>query len=257
MACSAAASRTCRFIPAIRLTPGVGATKDAKRLKIEDAPTITKIPVLPISYADAQPLLEALTGRVAPPTVARRLGHHLSRGARRRKSASEGEIQLGHQTRLRRDRENSRRDVPDEWVLRGNHHDAWVNGAEDPTSGMVAVLEEARALGELLKAGWKPKRTIIYCAWDGEEPGLLGSTEWAETHYDELRAHAVAYINSDSNGTRLSGHRRFAHAGKIRQRCRARDQRSGNQAFRLEAQSPARNCRSQIAGGAREAAPAR
>ena len=89
---------------------------------------------------------------------------------------------------------------PDEWVVRGNHHDAWVNGAEDPTSGMVAELEEARALGELLKAGWKPKRTIIYCAWDGEEPGLLGSTEWAETHYDELRAHAVAYINSDSNG---------------------------------------------------------
>src|SRR5216684_1451611 len=89
---------------------------------------------------------------------------------------------------------------PDEWVIRGNHHDAWVNGAEDPTSGMVAVLEEGRGLGELLKAGWKPKRTIILCAWDGEEPGLLGSTEWAEEHYDDLRAHGVAYINSDSNG---------------------------------------------------------
>src|SRR5262249_51933472 len=89
--------------------------------------------------------------------------------------------------------------LPDEWVIRGNHHDAWVNGAEDPTSGMVAVLEEARALGELLKQGWQPKRTIILCAWDGEEPGLLGSTEWAEQHADELRAHAVAYINSDSN----------------------------------------------------------
>jgi len=85
-------------------------------------------------------------------------------------------------------------------VIRGNHHDAWVNGAEDPTSGMVAVLEEGRGLGELLKAGWKPKRTIILCAWDGEEPGLLGSTEWAEEHYDDLRAHAVAYVNSDSNG---------------------------------------------------------
>ena len=76
----------------------------------------------------------------------------------------------------------------------------WVNGAEDPISGLVAEMEEARALGELVKSGWKPKRTIIYCAWDGEEPGLLGSTEWAETHYDELRAHAVAYINSDGNG---------------------------------------------------------
>jgi len=89
---------------------------------------------------------------------------------------------------------------PDEWVIRGNHHDGWVNGAEDPISGQVAMLEEARSLGELVKSGWKPKRTIIYCAWDGEEPGLLGSTEWAEQHYDELRAHGVAYINSDGNG---------------------------------------------------------
>ena len=88
---------------------------------------------------------------------------------------------------------------PDEWVIRGNHHDAWVNGAEDPISGMVTVLEEARSMGELLKQGWKPKRTIIYCAWDGEEPGLLGSTEWVETHVDELRKHAVMYVNSDSN----------------------------------------------------------
>src|SRR5467141_4544259 len=87
---------------------------------------------------------------------------------------------------------------PDEWVIRGNHHDAWVNGAEDPTSGMVAVLEEARAFGELLKQGWKPKRSIILCAWDGEEPALLGSTEWVETHADELKQKAVAYLNSDS-----------------------------------------------------------
>src|SRR5205085_2516176 len=88
----------------------------------------------------------------------------------------------------------------DEWVVRGNHHDAWVNGADDPISGMVTLLEEARAVGELAKTGWKPKRTIIYCAWDGEEPGLLGSTEWAETHAVELQQHAVVYVNSDSNG---------------------------------------------------------
>ena len=85
-------------------------------------------------------------------------------------------------------------------MIRGNHHDAWVNGAEDPLSGQAALLEEARAYGELLKQGWRPKRTIVYCAWDGEEPGLLGSTEWAETHAAELSQHAVAYINSDSNG---------------------------------------------------------
>ena len=89
---------------------------------------------------------------------------------------------------------------PDAWVIRGNHHDAWVNGAQDPISGQVALLEEARSLGELVKQGWRPKRTIIYCAWDGEEPMLLGSTEWAEAHDAELKQHAVAYINSDGNG---------------------------------------------------------
>jgi N-acetylated-alpha-linked acidic dipeptidase len=94
---------------------------------------------------------------------------------------------------------------PNQWIIRGNHHDAWVNGAEDPISGLVAELEEARAFGELLKQGWKPKRTIIYAAWDGEEPGLLGSTEWAETHADELAKKAVVYINSDTNGRGILG----------------------------------------------------
>ena len=89
--------------------------------------------------------------------------------------------------------------APDEWIIRGNHHDAWVNGAEDPISGQAPLLEEARALGLLLKQGWKPRRTIIYAAWDGEEPMLLGSTEWVETHADELRQHAAVYINSDGN----------------------------------------------------------
>jgi N-acetylated-alpha-linked acidic dipeptidase len=186
--------------PGDPLTPGVGATKDAKRLRIEDAQTITKIPVLPISYADAQPLLEALTGRVAPPQWRGGLGitYHVGPGD----AKVHLKVKSNWLTKPVYDviAKIPGATLPDEWVLRGNHHDAWVNGAEDPTSGMVAVLEEARALGELLKAGWKPKRTIIYCAWDGEEPGLLGSTEWAETHYDELRTHAVAYINSDSNG---------------------------------------------------------
>lgn len=90
--------------------------------------------------------------------------------------------------------------APDEWVIRGNHHDAWVNGAEDPISGQVALMEEARALGDLLRQGWKPRRTIIYSAWDGEEEGLLGSTEWVEAHADELRTKAVAYFNTDTNG---------------------------------------------------------
>src|SRR6202171_4957202 len=186
--------------PGDPLTPGVGATKDAKRLEIKDAPTLTKIPVLPISYADAQPLLAALTGRVAPEGWRGGLGitYHIGPGPAKvhLKVKSNWDIKPVYDVIAKIPGSA----FPDEWVIRGNHHDAWVNGAEDPTSGMVAVLEEARAFGELLKAGWKPKRTIILCAWDGEEPGLLGSTEWAEQHYDELRAHAVAYINSDSNG---------------------------------------------------------
>ncbi len=189
------------FYPGDPLTPGVGATKEAKRLKVSEAATITKIPVLPISYADAQPLLAALTGRVAPEGWRGGLGitYHVGPGA--------AKVHL----RVKSNWEPLKPlyDViaripgsvfPDEWVIRGNHHDGWVNGAEDPISGQIALLEEARALGDLVKSGWKPKRTIIYCAWDGEEPGLLGSTEWAEQHYDELRAHAVAYINSDANG---------------------------------------------------------
>ncbi len=188
------------FYPGDPLTPGVGATKDAKRLKIEEAATITKIPVLPISYADAQPLLAALTGRVAPEGWRGGLGitYRVGPGPAKvhLKVKSNWEIKPVYDV-IGKIQGST---FPDEWVIRGNHHDGWVNGAEDPISGMVAVLEEARALGELMKSGWKPKRTIIYCAWDGEEPGLLGSTEWAEAHYDELRAHGVAYINSDGNG---------------------------------------------------------
>jgi N-acetylated-alpha-linked acidic dipeptidase len=89
---------------------------------------------------------------------------------------------------------------PDEWIVRGNHHDAWVNGAQDPASGMSAELEEARALGELVKQGWRPKRTIVYAAWDGEEQGLIGSTEWVEHNLPELREKAAVYINTDGNG---------------------------------------------------------
>ena len=89
---------------------------------------------------------------------------------------------------------------PDEWILRANHYDAWVNGASDPVSGAAAEVEELRALGELLKQGWRPKRTIVYALWDGEEQGWLGSTEWAETHAAELSLKAVAYLASDSTG---------------------------------------------------------
>jgi N-acetylated-alpha-linked acidic dipeptidase len=181
------------------LTPGIGATPDAKRLALKDAQSLTKIPVLPISYADAEPLLAAIGGPVAP----REWRGGLPITYRIGPGPARVHVKMFSNWYMK-----PLYDVigkipgstyPDEWVIRGNHHDAWVNGAEDPVSGMVTVLEEARSMGELLKQGWKPKRTLIYCAWDGEEPGLLGSTEWVETHVAELRQHAVMYVNSDSN----------------------------------------------------------
>ena len=131
--------------------------------------------------------------------MARRAPTHLSHRPQQGHGASCACFQLGSQAALQRRGDHPRSTFPDQWVIRGNHHDGWVNGAGDPISGASPELEEARALGELLKQGWKPARTIMYCFWDGEEPALLGSTEWAEFHADELKQHAVAYFNSDGN----------------------------------------------------------
>ncbi len=191
--------------PGDPLTPGVPATMTAKRIPREKAETLTKIPVLPISYGDAQPLLEALAGPVAPPSWRGGLPitYHVGPGPARVHLAvsSSWDVKPIHNVigMLKGEK------YPSEWVLRGNHHDAWVFGAEDPISGMVSLLEEARALGQLARSGWKPKRTIVYCAWDGEEEGLLGSTEWVEAHADELRQKAVAYINTDGYGRGFVG----------------------------------------------------
>jgi len=186
--------------PGDPLTPGVGATPDAKRLPLSEAKTITKIPVLPISYADAQPLLAALKGPVAPANWrgALPMTYHIGPGPAKvhLKIKSNWDTKRLYDV-VARIPGTSEADV---WIVRGNHHDAWVNGAEDPVSAANAEMEEARGLAALLKQGWQPKRTIVYCVWDGEEEGLLGSTEWAEAHADELRAHAAVYVNSDGNG---------------------------------------------------------
>jgi N-acetylated-alpha-linked acidic dipeptidase len=185
--------------PGDPLTPGVGATPEAKRLAVKDARSITKIPVLPISYGDAQPLLAALAGPMAPDDWRGSLPipYHVGPGPAQvhLKVAFNWDIKPVYDVIAKIPGSVE----PDEWILRGNHHDAWVNGAEDPISAQVSLLEEARGLSLLLKQGWKPRRTIIYCAWDGEEPMLLGSTEWVETHADELREHAAVYINTDGN----------------------------------------------------------
>jgi N-acetylated-alpha-linked acidic dipeptidase len=186
--------------PGDPLTPGVGATKDAKRLDRKDAATILKIPVLPISYHDAQPLLAALDGPVATGDWSGSLPitYHIGPGKATVHLKMEFNWDIVPAYDVIATIKGST--YPNEWVMRGNHHDAWVNGASDPISGQSAMLDEAKALGDLLKTGWRPKRTIVYCSWDGEEPGLIGSTEFAERHDKELQEKAVVYINSDDNG---------------------------------------------------------
>jgi N-acetylated-alpha-linked acidic dipeptidase len=181
-------------------TPGVGAVEGVKLIPIDQVQTITKIPVLPISYVDATPFLKALGGETVP--EAWRGGLPLTYHVGPSTAKAHLAVSFNWDRKPLNDvvARIPGSKFPDEWVIRGNHHDAWVNGAEDPLSGASPELEEARALGQLLQQGWKPSRTIIYCFWDGEEPALLGSTEWAEYHADELKHHAVAYFNSDGNG---------------------------------------------------------
>jgi N-acetylated-alpha-linked acidic dipeptidase len=186
--------------PGDPLTPGVGATKDAKRLSREEAKTILKIPAIPISYGDAQHFLAALGGPVAPPSFrgALPITYHVGPGPAVVHLAVKSDWSLKTVYDTVAVIKGSQ--YPDQWVLRGNHHDGWVFGASDPLSGNVVEMQEAKAIGALVKQGWRPKRTLVYLGWDGEEPGLLGSTEWAETHADELRRKGVIYINTDNNG---------------------------------------------------------
>jgi N-acetylated-alpha-linked acidic dipeptidase len=201
--------------PGDPLTPGVGATKDAKRLDRKDAVVILKIPCLPIGYGDAQRLLAALGGPVAPANWRGSLPITYKVGG-----GPEAQVHIA----VKSDWSPKTlydvigvlkgKDAPNEWIVRGNHHDGWVMGASDPLSGQIAELAEAKAMGQLWKGGWRPSRTIVYASWDGEEPGLLGSTEWAETHADELKQKALVYINSDGNGrgfVRMEGSHDFQH----------------------------------------------
>jgi N-acetylated-alpha-linked acidic dipeptidase len=180
-------------------TPGTGSIADAPRLARSEAKTILRIPVLPISYGDAGPLLAALGGDVVPPAWRGALGltYHYGPGPARvhLKVLSDWD----HKTIYDVIGTIRGSEQPDTWVIRGNHRDAWVFGAWDPLSGHAAMLSEARAIGALMQTGWRPRRTLVYASWDAEEPGLIGSTEWAETHAAELAASAVAYVNSDTN----------------------------------------------------------
>jgi N-acetylated-alpha-linked acidic dipeptidase len=186
--------------PGDPLTPGIGATADAKRLDRSQAETLLKIPVLPISHADAQVLLAAMSGDVAPKEWrgALPITYHVDSGDALVHLAVKSDWSLKTIYDVIAMMKGSA--YPDQWVVRGNHHDGWVFGASDPLSGQVSLLEEAKIIGGLVRQGYRPKRTLVYTSWDGEEPGLLGSTEWVETHAAELKQKAVLYVNSDTNG---------------------------------------------------------
>jgi N-acetylated-alpha-linked acidic dipeptidase len=181
------------------LTPNVGATADARRLALAEAETLMKIPALPISYADARPFLAALGGQVVPRAWrgALPITYHAGPGPARVHLALQSDWSLKTLYDVIATMKGAER--PDEWVIRANHRDGWVFGAWDPLSGQAEMLQEAKSIADLARTGWRPKRTLVYASWDGEEPGLLGSTEWAEAHADELKAKAVLYVNSDSN----------------------------------------------------------
>lgn len=187
------------------LTPGVGATKEAVRLPLGEAKTLTRVPVLPISYGDAEPLLRALAGPMTPESWRGALPFPYRFGP----GPARVHLKLAFDWSLKPVHDVIAvlpgAELPDEWIVRGNHHDAWVNGASDPVSGMVSLLAEAKAIGTLAKDGFRPRRTLVYAAWDGEEAGLLGSTEWAEKHAAELGEKAVAYLNTDSVSRGLLG----------------------------------------------------
>lgn len=186
-------------------TPFVGSTADAKRLKREEITTIMKIPVLPISYEDALPLLKSLKGPVVPESWRGSLPITYHAGPSEHKVHLKLAFNWDYKPIYNVIAKMKGTEFPDEWIIRGNHHDGWVNGASDPLSGMVAEMDEARAIGELAKKGIRPKRTLVFCAWDGEEPSLLGSTEWVEDHAEELKKKAVLYLNSDGNSRGFMG----------------------------------------------------
>ena len=191
--------------PGDPLTPGYGSRGDVDRLTIEEAPTIMKIPVLPISYSDALPLLESLGGPIAPSSWrgGLPLTYHIGPGPAKVNLQLEFDWQL--RTVYNPVGKLTGSKYPDEWIMRGNHHDGWAASAADPISGMVSLMEEARGIGTLLKTGWRPKRTLLYAGWDIEEPGLLGSTEWVEYYKKDIQDKMVVYINTDGTGVGFLG----------------------------------------------------
>src|ERR1700676_4218858 len=185
------------IVPGDPLTPGWASVPGAKRIPIEQAQSAPKIMALPLSWHDAKPLLENMDGPVAPENWQGGLPIRYHLGGERVKVHLKIEMDNGPQPYYVVEGRIRGLELPDEWVVLGNHRDAWVFGGVDPSSGTASMMELTRALGQLNREGMRPRRTLVICSWDGEEVGLTGSTEWGEQFADELRAKAVAYINVD------------------------------------------------------------
>lgn len=185
-----------QIYPGDPLMPDTASTADAPRVAPSGATNLPQIPTMPINAQDAAVILSKLGGQEAPRSWQGSLPftYHLGPGD----AEVHMKLVMNYERRPIYDVIAKLHGTSDDqWVMMGNHHDAWVFGAADPGSGTAAMLETARSLGELVKSGWKPRRTIVICEWDGEEPGLIGSTGWVEANRAELQAKAVAYINSD------------------------------------------------------------
>ncbi|HTW32597.1 MAG TPA: M28 family metallopeptidase [Candidatus Sulfotelmatobacter sp.] len=185
------------MVPGDPLTPGWASVPGAKRIPIEEAMSAPKIMALPLAWHDALPLLENMDGPAAPQEWQGGLPFQYHMGGERVKVHLKIEMENGTQPYYVVEGRIRGAELPDEWVVLGNHRDAWAFGGVDPSSGTAAMMEMTRALGRLAKEGMRPRRTIVVCSWDGEEVGLTGSTEWGEQFADELRAKGVAYINVD------------------------------------------------------------
>ena len=187
------------IVPGDPLTPGWASVPGARRIASQDAQSLPKIMALPLSWADAKPLLENMGGPVAPADWQGGLAIQYHLGGEQARVHLKIEMDNSIKPYFVVEGRIQGADVPDQWIVLGNHRDAWVFGGVDPSSGTASMMEMTRAFGTLLKQGVRPRRTLVFCSWDGEEVGLTGSTEWGEQFGEELQKKAVAYINVDSS----------------------------------------------------------
>src|SRR6476646_5368132 len=237
------------MVPGDPLTPGWASVPGAKRIPIEEATSAPKIMALPLSWHDAKPLLENMDGPAAPKDWQGGLPFQYHLGGDRVKVHLKIEMDNGIQPYYVVEGRIRGSELPDEWVVMGNHRDAWVFGGVDPSSGTASMMELTRALGELKKQGMRPRRTLVVCSWDGEEVGLTGSTEWGEQFADELRKKAVAYLNVDSStsGPNLDGSAVASLAPMLVQTTQALQDPSGKSLYEAWKQSSKNKSDDQLA----------